>query len=289
MTSSIRQNAVVGFPLVRMVIGIAICLGLGLLGMQLTQLLLQHTSLPGDIRDPIAGTVFAILVLVLYRALYQGYENREIAELSTRQLGSVLTGGILLGFTIASAVIAIQYLAHVYTIVATRSFAPVLPNLWSTFVNATIAEIIIIGIVFRLVEDWLGSYLALAILVVLFFILHITAPGATPFSAFAVSMHAAFLLAPAYLFSRKLWLPVAIHFAWDFAFAGVYGAAVNQYTLDTSVFQSQILGSDLLTGGYFGPQGSVQAAGLCLVTGFIFIRLAQRRGNIKSPLGHRPR
>ena len=106
-----------------------------------------------------------------------------------------LAGGILLGAGLASAVILLQYFTHVLTITGIRPFLPLLPNLWNTFVNSIVAETLIIGIFFRLTEEWLGSWLALLILAMLFVILHITAPGATIISAIAVSMHSAFCLA----------------------------------------------------------------------------------------------
>lgn len=276
-------SAILYFPLTRMIVGLAICLGIGLLGMEGTHFILDKTTTPENLKDPIAGTVFAILVVILYINLYRWYENRKVSELSAAKIPGSLLGGILLGTALASLIILVQHLAHVYDISTTRPFGPVLPDSWNTFVNAAVAEILIIGIVFRISEDWLGSYLALAILVVLFFILHITAPGATPISAFAVSMHAAFLLGPAFIFTRSLWFPIFIHFAWDFSFAAIYGASINGYTMEHSLFQSRIEGSDLLTGGYFGPQGSVQAALLCLIAGMIFIRAGSRRGNIKPP------
>ncbi len=184
-----------------------------------TQSLLSHTRLAQSDIDPIAGTVFAILVCAVYIFLYQRYEKRTVTELSTRHLTRYLAGGILLGAGLASAVMLVQYLAHVLTITSIRPFLPLLPNLWNTFVNSIVAEILIIGIFFRLTEKWLGSWIALLILTILFVILHISAPGATIISAIAVSMHAAFLLGPAYIYTRSLWVPIAIHFAWDFSYA----------------------------------------------------------------------
>jgi hypothetical protein len=286
MQRPVDIKAILYFPVTRIIVGLAACLGIGLLGMEGTHSVLEKTSIPENWKDPITGTVFAILVIVLYIQLYRRYENRKVTELSAARFPRSVISGILLGAALATLIILVQHLGHAYDITATRPFVPVLPNCWNTFVNAVVAEMLIVGIVFRISEDWLGTYLALAILVVLFFFLHITAPGATPVSALAVSMHAAFLLGPAFIFTRSLWFPIAIHFAWDFSFAAIYGASINGYTMDNSLFQSRIDGSGLLTGGYFGPQGSLQAALFCLIAGMIFIRASRRRGNIK-PLARR--
>ena len=279
----LTRQAILHHPITRIVVGLALTLGIGVPAMFGTQSLLSHTTLPQSDKDPIAGTVFAILVCAIYIFLYQRYEKRPVTELSTRHLPRYLAGGILLGAGLASAVVLIQYLTHVLTVTATRSFLPLLPTLWNTFVNSTIVEILIIGIFFRLTEKWLGSWLALLILMIVFIILHVTAPGATIISAIAVAMHAALLLGPTYIYTRSLWVPIGIHFAWDFSYAALYGASINGYTMDDSLLNTTTNGSDLLTGGYFGPQGSIQAAALCLLTGILFLNLSRRHNRMIQP------
>jgi len=271
----LTARAILHHPITRLLIGLALTLGIGLPAMFGTQSLLSHTSLPQSDRDPIAGTIFAILVCAIYIALYQRYEKRTITELSTRHCLRYLAGGILLGAGLASVVVLLQYLTHVLTITAIRPFLPLLPNLWNTFVNAVIAETLIIGIFFRLTEQWLGSWLALLILAMLFFTIHITVPYATIISVIGISTHTV-LLGSTYIYTRSLWAPVAIHFAWDFSYAALYGASVNGYTMDNSLLATSFNGPDLLVGGYFGPQGSIQAAILCLLAGIIFLILSRR-------------
>jgi membrane protease YdiL (CAAX protease family) len=285
----LTRQAVLHHPITRLILGLALTLGIGLPAIFGAQQLLAATSLPPAEKDPIAGTVLAIVVCTIYILLYRRYENRAVTELSTRHLIRYLTGGILVGAGLASTIIFIQYLTHVLTINGIRSFLPLLPNLWNTFVNSIVAEVLIVGIFFRLIEIWLGSYLALLFMAIVFFCLHISAPGATPIIAFAVSMHAALLLGPVYIYTRSLWAPIAIHFAWDFSFAALYGASINGYTMDNSLLNTATGGSELLTGGYFGPQGSVQAAALCLLTGLIFLRLSRRYNKILQPSFRKPR
>ncbi len=281
------RQAILHHPITRIVIGLALTLGIGLLAMLGMQELLSRTSLTQSDKDPISGTVFAFLVCAIYILLYQRYEKRKITEFSTRHLPRLLSGGILLGAGLASAVIFIQYLSHVLAITATRPFLPLLPDLWNTFVNSIIAETLIIGIFFRLTEEWLGSWLALLILAMLFITLHITAPGATIISAIAVSMHSV-LLGSIFIYTRNLWAPIAIHFAWDFCFAALYGASVNGYVMDNSLLNTTTNGSELLTGGYFGPQGSIQAAMLCLLSGIFFLQLSRKHNRIIQPFFRKP-
>jgi membrane protease YdiL (CAAX protease family) len=277
-----EKNPILYFPLTRIVIGLTLCLGIGLAAMLGMQQILSQTSLPSSEKDPISGTVFAFLVCTVYILLYQRYENRKITELSTPKLPQHLAAGVLLGAGLAAAVVLIQYLTHILTVTETRPFLPLLPTLWNIFVNATIAETLIIGVVFRIMQDWLGSYLALIVLFVIFFILHITAPGATLISAACVGMHT-FLCCTAFIYTRSLWLPIAIHFAWDFSFAALYGASINGYTMDDSLLATSTNGPDLIAGGYFGPQGSIQAGLLCLLTGALLLRISRKQNQILRP------
>ena len=283
MPAHARLPTFLGFPLTRIVIGLALCLGIGLVAMLGMQQLLSHTVLPAEDKDPISGTLFAFFVCLIYILLYQRLEKRKITELSTAKLPRHLAAGILLGAALAAAIVLIQYLAHSLTVTDTRYFLPLLPNLWNTFVDSTIAEVLIIGIFFRIFEEWLGSYLALSILIVIFFALHITAPGATIISAACVAMHAALLNATSYIYTRSLWTPIAIHFAWDFSFAALAGASVNGNTLDGSLLVTTASGPDLLTGGYFGPQGSIQAGLLCLLTGILLRQGSRKRHRLIQP------
>jgi membrane protease YdiL (CAAX protease family) len=277
-----KLHPILHHPLTRIVIGLTLCLGIGLAAMLGMQRLLNLTSLPSSEKDPISGTVFAFLVCVVYILLYQRYENRKITELSTPKLPQHLAAGALLGAGLAAAVTLIQYLTHVLTVIETRPFLPLLPTLWNIFVDAIIAETLIVGVVFRIIQDWLGSYLALVVLFATFFILHITAPGATPISAACVSMHT-FLCCTAFIYTGSLWLPIAIHFAWDFSFAALYGAPINSYTMDDSLLNTNTNGPDLISGGYFGPQGSIQAGLLCLFTGALLLQISRKQNLIIRP------
>jgi membrane protease YdiL (CAAX protease family) len=279
----LTRQALLYHPITRLIVGLALTLGVGLPAIFGTQQLLALTSLSPSVKDPIGGTVLAIAVCTIYILLYRRYENRRVTELSASHLTRYLTGGILVGAGLASTIVFIQYISHALTINGIRSFLPLLPNGWNTFVNAIVAEVLIIGVFFRLIEAWLGTYLALLVMAIVFFCLHISAPGATPIIAFAVSMHAALLLGPVYVYTRSLWAPIAIHFSWDFSFAAIYGASINGYTMDNSLLNTASGGSEWLTGGYFGPQGSIQAAALCLLTGLLFLRLSRRYNKILEP------
>ncbi len=113
--------------------------------------------------------------------------------------------------------------------------------------------------------------------------LHINVKGATFVSVGATAMQAGFMLPAAYIFSRSLWLPVFLHFGWDFAEPGIFGGINPSTSLAHGLFTSTINGPSLVTGGRSGPQDSLESLLLCLLTGALFLWLAKQRNNFIKP------
>ena len=93
-------------------------------------------------------------------------------------------------------------------------------------------------------------------------------------------MQAGFMLPAAYVFSRSLWLPVFLHFGWDFAEPGIFGGINPSTSITQGLLTSKIAGNSLLTGGETGPQDSLSSLLLCLVLGLVFLLLAKRKDNL---------
>lgn len=88
-------------------------------------------------------------------------------------------------------------------------------------------EIVFRGVVFRLLEARLGTTIALVLSAAAFGLLHAGNPGATWGSTLAIACESGVLLGLAYAASRALWLPIGLHFGWNFTEGGVFGAAVS--------------------------------------------------------------
>ena len=83
--------------------------------------------------------------------------------------------------------------------------------------------------------------------------------------------------------TRNLWLPIGLHFAWNYAGAGVFGTAVSGEDAPDGLIESVTSGPALLSGGDFGPEGSLYAVGAGAVLTIVFMWLARRRGTIVGP------
>jgi hypothetical protein len=91
----------------------------------------------------------------------------------------------------------------------------------------------------------------------LFGLMHIAQPGATWWSSLAIAIEAGLLLGAAYKWSGTLWLPIGIHWSWNFFQGNVFGFAVSGSDAGASLLQSRVQGPDILTGGPFGAEASI--------------------------------
>ena len=138
------------------------------------------------------------------------------------------------------------------------------------------------GIVFRILEQSLGSWIALAISAAIFGLLHVLNPGATLLNAGSVMVEAGVMLAAAYMLTRRLWLCIGIHIAWNFTEGGIFSVAVSGGNAQ-GLLQAKLTGADWLTGGAFGAEGSIVALAMCSAAGILLLFEAVRKGNVVQP------
>ena len=152
--------------------------------------------------------------------------------------------------------------------------------------SGIVEELLFRGLVFRLIERSWGTWIALACSAVPFGIIHLLNPHATVAGALAIIFEAGILLGAAYLLTRRLWLPMGLHAAWNFTQSGVFGIAVSGNEMQ-GWLHSELRGPDWLSGGAFGAEGSVVALAVCLVAGLLLLRSAYARGRFLSYAGQR--
>jgi membrane protease YdiL (CAAX protease family) len=134
---------------------------------------------------------------------------------------------------------------------------------------AVVEEIVFRGLLFRILEEGLGSWLAMAMSAVLFGMIHLgNIEDPTPLSIASQSA-GGLSLAAAYMLTRKLWLPVGIHWGWDFAILALSPEAL--LTLDEPSDETVSALDALIT--------SVPE----LVLAIVLLALVIRRGQIRTP------
>jgi len=121
---------------------------------------------------------------------------------------------------------------------------------------AIFEETLFRGIIFRIVEEKLGSYISLLISAIIFGAAHLLNPDSSITSSLCIGI-VGFMFGAVYIYSRSLWLPIAIHFSWNFVQSGIFGAITSGNEKTGSLFNTHISGAELITGGAFGPEGTI--------------------------------
>jgi CAAX protease family protein len=273
-------NRVLQFPLTRIVVGFAVCFIPITLSYARPYKIITGGEEPQNlIFCVIAGT----LILATYYYFFRFYERRKMTELSASNFGRNTALGLLAGFLLQSLVVFIMFAAGDYKVLSINNVIYCIPGLEISFVSAITEEIIFRGILFRITEEKLGSVVALFISSLLFGVVHLYNPGASTLAVVNIFIEAGLLLGAAYIYSRSLWLPIAIHFSWNFAESGIYGVPDSGLLLFNSLISSKQSGNALITGGEFGPEASVQCLLLGFIASLLLLYLSQKEGKfIKS-------
>lgn len=228
------------------------------------------------------GAVAGLLVVGLW------VERADLARLGFPRKGLYRQLG--LGFAVGASLLVLVVLLmaafgwyHPLGIAAKPSIASQFALEVALFLAvAVFEEVLFRGILFRIFDQWLGSYLALALTAFLFGLAHAANPGATWLSVVGITLEAGILLAGAFLLFRSLWVPIGLHWAWNLFEGPVLGTPVSGERLP-HLLNASVRGPVLWTGGRFGPEAGL----LCTVVGFAagvgMVVAAHRRGQIHTP------
>ncbi len=234
------------------------------------------------------GTCVAVIFVGIYVAFCKFLEGRPARELDVRFAPFELPVGILIGLVLFSVIVAVIWGLGGYRVVGYHDATVLLPATAVAISSGFTEEIFFRGFFFRLTEKWLGTWAALGLSAFLFGILHIFNPNATLLAAVAIMLEAGIMLAAIYMLTRRLWMAIGLHAAWNFAQGGIYGIAVSGGAMD-GLLRPDMRGPDLLTGGAFGAEASLPAIVVATAFGLVVLWLAYQRGQFMAPLWIRKR
>lgn len=230
----------------------------------------------------LAPLLLAVGALVGYYSFVRVVERRPVVELVSRGSSTEALAGAAIGFALFGLVIGILFLLDVYSVGHVNVVSVVVPSLMAALMAGVTEELLIRAVAFRILEEWLGSWLALGISAALFGLMHLPNPQATIVSSAAIALEAGVMLAAAYMVTRRVWLAVGIHAAWNFAQSGIFGVAASGVE-STGYLKGALHGPTLLSGGAFGPEASIVAVVVCVAAGLVMLRVAHDRGHVLRP------
>lgn len=225
-----------------------------------------------------SGFVLASLLgLFIYAVWTNLTEHRPVTELTLKRTWADLGLGMLLGILFFGAVTGLMALAGCYRISEAHfDLTLLLLAFFQFFFVAVYEEIIFRGVLFRLIDDRWNTLAALIVSALLFGAIHMMNPGATVWSAVAIAVSAGLLLGAGFKGSGTLWLPIGLHWAWNFVEGNVFGFFVSGTSVQTKIFSAVITGPDWLTGGRFGAEAAVPTVVVGLLLTVILLARGKR-------------
>ena len=277
-----RRWKAVLFPLGRIVLAVLLVGGMVAVAQLVVKRLEGVLSLGGA-----APAVYYLVYLVagvlvtyfVYRAYVHFVEKRAVTELSGTGAPRELGIGMLVGFALVAVIVGVLWLPGFYQVTGAGAWTAIFAVLANDGAGAFVEEVLLRGVVFRISEEKLGTWIALVISAVIFALLHLASANVTVASLIVVGIEGGVLLSAAYVLTRRLWLAIGIHFAWDFSQDYVFGVGRGVEGL----VRGQITGPTLLTGGVSGIEASVLALLVCLAVGTYLLLRAKRKVDFVRP------
>ncbi len=236
---------------------------------------------------PLQAIAITIGMASVALAIYAGYarfiEQRPVSELSLRGAGSELSIGLLVGASLYVSCVLILMALGMYRIEGLNPWTFIIPAVAMALSSGIFEELLFRGVLFRSVEDMFGSWVSLAVSSLVFGGVHLMNPQGTLTGAIYISIEAGLLLAAAFMLTRRLWLCIGFHIAWNYTQSAIFSGIVSGNAPAQGLIRSNIRGPEILTGGSFGMEASVVAFAVCTATGIVLLVMAARRGLIRPP------
>lgn len=175
-----------------------------------------------------------------------------------------LLTGLVMGFVMMAGIFVVELVAGMavvtpreLTVAGTLSL--VLLGVCEFFIAASIEELLFRGYLFQVLIQWLTLIPAIAIMGVLFALAHGMNPGIGIPGYLNIAL-VSITFSLAYYKTRGLWLPIGMHFAWNFSQTTLFGFPTSGLDPSgASLLSLTQSGPDWITGGVFGPEGGILA------------------------------
>lgn len=283
----------VRFPLTLLIIGTALWIAAQLLSaLFFGELTMGDRSIrpyTGHWGDLPYGIGVALLTFAAYW-LVKKIEGEPPVDFAGWKWSRELTGGLIIGAGLMALITGFVAMMGDYRITGwgNAGILGFLSMLGLAIGSGVGEEILFRAFLFRYTEKMMGSWFALAFSAGLFGLLHIGNANATWFSSAAIAIEAGIMLGALYMLTRRLWAVIGLHAAWNFTQGYIFAVPVSGLATP-SLVQSQISGSDWMTGGAFGLEASVPGLIVATAAGVALLRLAIQRGQLKPPMWAKPK
>jgi membrane protease YdiL (CAAX protease family) len=242
--------------------------------------LIESTFSLGEQASSIVRRVNIFVAVALsYWAFVRYYERRAAQELSLpwRWIGlAAVAGSLSIGVTIL-----VLYTTGQYQLVSFRGFGQAAGILATIWIAAVLEEVAFRGILFRILEEGIGTRAAWIASAVIFCAAHLTNNGVHWVTLFSVTL-AGLMWAGVFIVWRNLWVAAAHHCCWNATIFLIGLPLSGEDWRAQAPFETVSHGSILWTGGTFGPEDSLVNLFVSLAICVALWRLARRTGKVSA-------
>jgi uncharacterized protein len=272
---------IVDYPPVAMLIAVGSLLGCAGLAGGLTEVALRGA--PQDDVSMAAAVASGLVMILVYKILIRRLGERPRDDLSGAGAIRQTAVGVAIGVLLFSVIVAVAALCGVYRIVGLGDASLLLFALVTDGLFPAIAEELLYrGILFRWIEQFGGTWAALIISSALFGASHLENPNASWLAAVGIALEGGLLLGGAYMLTKRLWVPIGIHAAWNVTQGEVYDIPVSGTPVHGLV-EAKLVGPPLLTGNGFGLEASLISMTIASLFSIYLIVRAVRAGRLVPP------
>ncbi|XUU59749.1 lysostaphin resistance A-like protein [Erythrobacter sp. HA6-11] len=238
--------------------------------------------------EPLHARAIGAVVVTIVSVLLCKYVITHLGELGRDDLvwGEApkdLALGTLGSAGLMSVIFAIVYVLGGYEVLGWGGMTSWISLLFLAGLQAGfVEEVIFRGIFFRYLEEFGGSWFALALTSAFFGFGHAGNDNATLLSSLSIAAGAGILLGGAYMLTRSLWLPIGIHFGWNVTQGFVWDVPVSGNDVD-GILDTQPAGAELISGGAFGLEASLVGLFMTVFVGVVILVMAIRKGELMRP------
>lgn len=272
-------QTIIAHPAFLLVAGFASCLAMMAIVGGSVPVFAKALGIAGTPWSNLLGSILVAGACVLGYCLFVRFiERKPLTDFAFKGAVPEFGYGLFIGAAAMAAVVGTIAAFGGYHIVGYQFSTAIMINMLGIAIISGVAEEVLLrGVAFRFLEQWLGSISALVLSALLFGVLHIGNPNASWLAAFAIALEAGILLGAIYMLTRRLWAAIGLHMAWNSMQGGVFGIKVSGTDVE-GLIVSEPRGSDLLTGGLFGAEASIPAIIICTSIGIYFLWRAHQKG-----------
>lgn len=220
--------------------------------------------------------------LISTTAMMNFFEKKSLLDIGLA-LTSKTVYEILLGLILSFLMITIVVLPNAILGYYRYNFTlnQIYPQIFEAFLFFALVafaeEILFRGYPFQRLIDGTNSIIATLLFSLIFSLVHIKNPNMNFIALFNIFL-AGIWLSASYIKTHSLWLPISLHFSWNFFQGYFYSLPVSGTILIEPAFDVEISVENIISGGDFGPEGSLITS-FVLIASTVFILKNKRLSN----------